>query len=366
MTFPPIYFYVPETSLIENLPEKVNLFWPWLNGKIKNASAGTGAYTWTLQTYLNLNKIGFPCKLASTLPEVGVLISHRSLLPSNLKPGKQLLLICLQGDKIRHPFAQIHVVQNPRQTTHRHPFLSCWRDYFIPFWTQSGLVPRNPARGDLFQNIAFFGRDRTNLAPELRQHQWLQKVNELGLNFKIVNQPELWCNYSMIDAVLAVRNFRRRTLYPWKPASKLYNAWLAGVPAILGPESAYRAERKSELDYLEVTSIDETIGAITRLRDDLELRQRMIENANFRAQGIKHEKITQHWCEFLSKVVPAAYQEWHGFSRIEQLRLLSISRMAFEYYKINRSLALSKLRINRVFEKKFFYGEDIYIHNEYF
>ena len=38
-----------------------------------------------------------------------------------------------------------------------------------------------------------------------------------------------------------------------KPPSKLFNSWLAGVPAVLGHESAYRAERRSDLDYIEVS-----------------------------------------------------------------------------------------------------------------
>jgi hypothetical protein len=39
-------------------------------------------------------------------------------------------------------------------------------------------------------------------------------------------------------------------------AIKLYNCWHAGVPAVLGAESAFRANRRSDLDYLEVQSLD--------------------------------------------------------------------------------------------------------------
>lgn len=61
-----------------------------------------------------------------------------------------------------------------------------------------------------------------------------------------------------------MRSFSQNDYYD-KPALKLFNARHAGVPAILDAESAYRAERMSELDYIEVMSVDGTLLALKLL-----------------------------------------------------------------------------------------------------
>ena len=43
---------------------------------------------------------------------------------------------------------------------------------------------------------------------------------------------------------------------------------IAGVPALLGCESAYQAERRNEYDYFEVHSADEVLETLLRLRGD--------------------------------------------------------------------------------------------------
>jgi hypothetical protein len=54
----------------------------------------------------------------------------------------------------------------------------------------------------------------------------------------------MWHDYSTDDLVLAVRDLTEKDALV-KPASKLVNAWIAGVPALLGPEPAF-ANRDSQ------------------------------------------------------------------------------------------------------------------------
>ena len=54
-----------------------------------------------------------------------------------------------------------------------------------------------------------------------------------------------------------------------KPASKLVNAWHAGVPALLGPEPAYQALRM-QFDYIEIRSPEDAIREVIRLKENPE------------------------------------------------------------------------------------------------
>lgn len=213
--------------LVENLPESADIYWEGF---------AYGVFSWTLQTYLRLQATGFPCKLVSSMPEEGIVLTHRDCLPDNLQPGSRLLIVCLQADRKRHPYAQLHIVQNA-QAALKKSVTPLWDNYYIPHWFQPGLIPRHPERGDRFENIAFFGKEE-NLAPELKQPSWNEQLQALGLSWHIVSSDK-WNDYSYVDAVLAVRELNIQATYTSKPATKLYNAWQAGVPAILGCDSAF-------------------------------------------------------------------------------------------------------------------------------
>lgn len=305
-TLPPIYFYIPQADWQDSkIPETADTYWSGFGGNITS-----GVYAWTSQTYLRLKENGFPCELTATLPTEGIVLAHRYSIPFHLKPGAKLLIVCIKADYAEHPYAQLHVVQNDRET-------NTIRDsYYIPHWPQPGLIPRDRERGDRFENIAYFGIEK-NLAPELRDTAWSKQLKNMGLNWQVVSSDR-WNDYSNVDAIFAVRNFKPENDYQWKPASKLVNAWLAGVPAILGCESAYQAERQSELDYIEVNSVDEALNTLKRLRDDRELRQRMVENGRIRAESTTPEQLTQRWRKFLMDVVIPEYDRWCQASKFTQ------------------------------------------------
>jgi hypothetical protein len=205
------------------------------------------------------------------------------------------------GDALPHPYAQLHVVQNPEQT------LRVKGGHYIPHWPQPGIIERDTLRRDTFKNLAYFGCP-TNLAEELRDSSWEKIVRELNLNWRIVG-PQQWHDFSDTDAVVAVRNFQGDTC-PIRPATKLYNAWRAGVPAILGHEAAYRRERQSPVDYLEVRSINETVAALQMLRDNVSLRHSMVENGKMRAQQISPQVLAGLWQDFILGTAVPAYYKW--------------------------------------------------------
>lgn len=334
-----VYFYVPE----EEMPEDFR------------TAAGEdgkgfiyGGHVWVLQTFIMLRKRGFDCELTHTLPGKGILVSHFDFLPLDLRPGKDLFIVCLKPDTPAHPYAQIHVVQN------RHDDLLIWKtffpSYYMTHWPQPGLIPRDPARGGSVKNVAFFG-DRREIVPELKSPSWAEELKSAGMNWSIVD-PNKWYDYREIDVLVAIRSFDLRK-HQRKPATKLYNAWHAGVPAILGPDIAFRDIRKNELDYIEAHSPGEVLRALKRFKEDKDLYFSMVENGFMRAEEFTFDKITDQWEELFRDLIFPAYAKWRrSRCRKSQLYLRGKILLWIRKNSLYRPLRKKLLEIWHVREEK--------------
>jgi hypothetical protein len=313
---PNIYFYIhPYFWPKRDVPDNPDIDWPGF---------GFGIYTWTIQTYLRLIQSGFECQLVSSIPSEGILIAHRECLSSmngafseEVKPSKRLYVVNISADQSLYAHANLNIVQSCYQSKN---YKNC---NYVPHWPQPGLIKRDPARGRKFQNIAFLGNIK-NLAPEFKTSQWCEEVKKLNLNFVLMDQkfsfdnPEsycttgIWNDYSEIDAIVAVRQFNVR---PYlcalnKPASKLYNAWLAGVPAIIGRDYQCHEERRGDHDYLEVDTIDEVLIALRQLKEDFRLRELIVENGFTRAEEIKADVTVEKWKSLIIEKILPDYENW--------------------------------------------------------
>jgi hypothetical protein len=120
-----------------------------------------------------------------------------------------------------------------------------------------------------------------------------------------------WHDYSRCDAVIAARDL---TEYDagLKPASKLTNAWRAGVPALLGPEPAFCALRRGELDYLEVRSAADALEAVRRLKQEPGLHQAMAANGLRRGAEHNADAVAARWQEVLGGPIAEDYRRWRA------------------------------------------------------
>ncbi|MFP5285698.1 MAG: glycosyltransferase [Thermoanaerobaculia bacterium] len=267
---------------------------------------GEGA--WILQTYLRLACERYPVQLSWRPPEEGIVVFHAKegrRLRHRLRGRDNLILVGVRGDNREPLMADFEIVQNGRYANGR-------KRFFIPHWPQPGLLPRDPDRGTRIERIAYKGFD-ANLHPDFRKPEWAEFLAGHGIQWikdsvrfagpETEAEALAWPDFRNVDLVLAVRP-RERKMRTSKPATKLVNAWLAGVPALLGPEYQFREIRRSDLDYIEVTSAKEAQVAVRRLLADPDLYREMVENGRRRGAEFSVEAILPQWVELLYQTIP--------------------------------------------------------------
>jgi len=99
-----------------------------------------------------------------------------------------------------------------------------------------------------------------------------------------------------------------------KPPSKLVNAWVAGVPALLGPEPAFRDLRKSELDYIEIRKPNDVVTALRTLKEQPALYAAIVANGLRRGAEFSTTKIVERWLAMLAGPVAQEYGKWRATS----------------------------------------------------
>lgn len=277
-----------------------------------------GERSWVVQTYLRLRQAGHPVELSAEAPGRGLVVFHakqkRALARSARtaragRGGRDLVFVGIRADNSSPLLADFEVLQNGR-------FAEPRRRFVVPFWPQPGLLPRDCGRGSRLERVGYVGL-LENLHPDFRGEAWPRALAQSGMEwvpravrFRQVSDPSLvdWEDYRSLDALLAVRP-RERDLTFSKPASKLINAWRAGVPALMGPEYAFREIRSCPYDYFEVTGAEQAFSALRQLQGDPGLYRRMVCHGRERAQEFSFEAITARWAELLFSTLPARIAE---------------------------------------------------------
>ena len=302
------HFYLPERYLPDSDRQEA-----WRSGKItplEQRGKIASAQSWIFQTWLALERSGFPAHLTHRIPSDGVLLTLTSCVEADFRVAGEAFFLGIVADYLAHPHAHLHIVQNAGHARR------LWNAAFMPHWPQPNLLPRDSARADRFENVCFFG-DRANLAPELADKAWQRKVrDELGLDF-ILCGAELWHDYRETDCVVAVRGFGS-SAYLHKPATKLYNAWLAGVPFIGGMESAYSADGEPGRNFLRASTPGELLAHLRRLKEEPALRQRLVTEGRMAVRNFTPEAILQRWERFLSATVIGFAKGWRKKSAISR------------------------------------------------
>ena len=257
-------------------------------------------YNWIYQTWHFLTQAGIPCQLSKELPNEGILVTLGQALSASFQQkilSKKIFLVDVVADNKPCAASFLHLSQNKvsaEQTVH---------SLYVPHWPQPYLIPRDPRRKNRFENICFFGNIK-NLAPEFQSPAWQENLQkELGLTFKIKEVQE-WHDYSNVDCILAIRDFSA-SLHLNKPGTKLYNAWLAGVPFIGGNDTAYAADGRPGKDYLVATSLEEVFQHLRRLKKDEAFRMELVKEGKKSAPGFTQQATLEHWKNLVLETIPS-------------------------------------------------------------
>lgn len=270
-----------------------------------------GVDVWIVQSYLIFKAARLPFEIVFSdkiMPDaINVLHRDEIHLKRNLHKG---FILGIRADRPPLHMADLVVCQN-------RSFAQKVSGYYLPLWPQPGLIPRDPERKNKLQNIAFFGRS-VNFDSRFLNNEFKAEIKKRGLQF--VHQEKKWFDYRNVDAVIALRRIPKiETLT--KPANKLTNAWLAGVPSLMGDEPAYAELRQNEYDYLVVNSTGDILNAFNRLKQKKEYLK-FREQAQRRAVEFRRDKILTIWLDFFEDTVIPAYLNELPLKRNRKIKML--------------------------------------------
>jgi len=269
----------------------------------------TNTRAWILQTYLRLKAAGCAVALRERLPARGIAVlsasDYRKVLERPWGTTDAMIVVARGSERRTPAFSDATVVQNRVEADGQCRF-------FMHLWPQTALLPRDRSRGARIERAAFKGFPK-NLDAAFQGPPWSDFLRAQGIEWvqDAVPYHDLqtetsglqWPDCRDVDLIVAVRP-ENAAMYPDRPASKLINAWRAGVPAILGPESACRALRTNPLDYIVVRNVAEAQAEVLRLLREPNLYLAMVRHGLQRGDAFTVDCIVRSWQELLFERLP--------------------------------------------------------------
>jgi len=292
-----------------------------------------GRNSWIAQTYLRLRMSlvarGWTVGVGSRFVPGAVAIVHRD--DANDFAGKRhsSFLVVVRADRAPVTACDLAVAQN-RLDLASH-------ERFLPLWPQPGLRARDSTRGTAIRSIAYHGR--TGTAPAWFFEPGLRAaLAARGVEFRI--ERTRWEDYREVDVSIAARE-ETGAILATKPATKVYNGWLARVPVLATAEPAYREIRRSAIDFIEIAAAGDVLRAIDLLRANPRLFEAMVENGVRRGEEFSVEATRRRWLDLVEDEVAPAFERaraglasrrlWHWRAMAAQKALSRAHRVRTAY-----------------------------------
>ena len=278
---------------------------------ILKSFAENGDLCWTVQTWCRLRDMGVGGIEIATEPGEGRINLAKSKTLSRRGADPTLFQVSIQADYPRVLWAQFHIQQNTD--------LLCEDGALQYLWPQAGIVPRDESRGGVTR-VGFLGKLDGNLAGTAEQ--WTRAMEARGLEF-VVQPPERWNDYSDIDIAIGLRSFGHQR-HSRKPANKLLNSWIAGVPFVSGSDSAFAQVGTAGMDHLLAHNLEEAVSQIDRLRSDPKLYADIVDAGRRRAKTFSVERMASQWVALLEGPIAARYRQWEAHLPREKRRVRAL------------------------------------------
>ena len=255
---------------------------------------------WIYTTYVYLKVRGFKVNISDKLVKNHINIIHYDHFGFK-EVCSDCYVVSVKADRNRTFISNYEIIQSPYSSEHD-------KDIFIHHWPEANIIVRDSSRGSKVENLVYYGR-KYYLPDYIETKNFKEKLEKLGVNLKISDVRSEWKNYKEADIVLSVRkapSFYRKS----KPASKLVNAWLAGVPAIVDSDPICNYLKKTDFDYISANSEKEMLEAIALLKEDAVLYEKMVTNSKKRAEEFTIDKIADMWINALSRDIYDDFLKW--------------------------------------------------------
>jgi hypothetical protein len=276
-----------------------------------------GRNSWVVQSFVRLRRDleargHAVCLSDRTIPGT-LCVIHRDDANDFAGNAHRSFLVVIRADRAPVTACDFAIAQNGIGLA-RH-------ERFIPLWPQPGLLPRDPARGARVRRLVYQGRVGSPPAWFFGRAFHVALARR-GISFEI--RTRHWEDYRTADVAIAARE-EVPIILSRKPATKVYNAWHAGVPVLAMPEPAYLELRRSPLDLITVNGPEEVLGALDRLNATPALYREMVENGRRRAREFSVDAIRGRWLELFDREFIPAFEESRG--RLEWRRLWFLAAM---------------------------------------
>ena len=285
-----IYHFVGNRGTDDDLEELRSLSW-------EQGIVACTRHAWVWAIYCRLKKKGLPVSFSYEPVEGAINFIHGEVARFQLtkRDLKTHSIVGIRADFRPFPYGQFEIVQNKQAIAGRR--------IFMPHFSQPGLLSRERTRNEL-KNVCFSGREINFINME----QLSMDLREMGCKY-VFKGPGEWQDMRDIDLLLGIRSFSKKA-YNSKPPTKLFNAWLAGIPFVGGYDSAYLQVGKPDENYLRVSSYAELMQSIDRLRGDPVFYKRLVEAGAMAAQAYTPEKITDQWINVLETLIVPDFVKW--------------------------------------------------------
>lgn len=261
--------------------------------------------TWVQRTAYELRRRGARVTVSSRVRADSINVADMRELGRRNR-GLSTFVLVPRGDGHDPRLANFALVQNGVAT-------SALPHDRIRMWLQPGLRPRDPARGTRIERLSYKGAI-WNLDAAFRAPGFRERLAAEGVEFDVGQENvreagSHWADYRGDDLILAVRNLTRYDA-ECKPASKLVNAWHAGVPALLGPEPAFAEIGQNGRDWIEVRTPDDVLDWVRRLRADPDLYRAIVAAGREKAAIHDDDENASRWVALLTGPVARAFEVW--------------------------------------------------------